>query len=411
MINVEKRTKILVCMWHPTPFGVVGGGWRIIEEVLKRTPENVEIHALDVKPSFLRTNVKIKVYEYSLPNFLKTIEENNFILSRILTWFLSALLMTIATIKLYEKEQFDSVYIPIAELSFTLAPAIALKIVFRKKIRRILSIFNIRKPEETLKVLYLNFTQQGYSTISSLLSAMLIMSTHKIVIVCANQFDRVITLSVFLSKILQALGIRRPMKIAPIGIHFQYLKAIPNQEKVYDAIFVGRHTTEKGVYDLIRAWEIVVRKYHNAKIILVGLSSNVARSTLLQEIKTRKLSKNVILHGPESNYRNLIQLIKRSRIFVFLSIAETWGIASIEGLACGLPVVAYDLPVYKENIKGCDAVFLVPISNYQMAAEKIIQLVSDDGYNFAKLSEEAITFSQKFDWDIRAKTFFHYLIN
>ncbi len=52
-------------MWHPTPFGVVGGGWRIIEEVLKRTPENVEVHALDVKPSFLRKNAKIKVYEYS----------------------------------------------------------------------------------------------------------------------------------------------------------------------------------------------------------------------------------------------------------------------------------------------------------------------------------------------------------
>jgi len=411
MINVEKKSKILVCMWHPIPFGIVGGGWRIIEEVLKRTPDNVDIHALDVEPSFLRKNSKIKVYEYSLPTFLRAIEEKNFILSRILSWILSAFLMTIAAIKLNEREQFDSVYVPIAELSFTLAPAIALKIVFRKKIRIIISIFNIRKPEETLRVLYLNFTRQGYSTISSLISSILIIYTHKIVILCANRVNRVITLSNFLSKILKELGIRRTIKVAPIGIHSQYIKEIPSQRKVYDAIFVGRHSTEKGVYDLIKAWETVVRKYHKAKVLLVGLSSNTARATLLREIHTRQLSENVELYGPESDYGKLIKLIKGSRIFVFLSIAETWGIASIEGLACGLPVVAYDLPVYNENIKDCESVFLIPITNYHKAADKIIQLLSEDEYNFAKLSDRAIKFSQKFDWDIRAKKFFHHLIN
>ncbi len=97
----------------------------------------------------------------SLPTFLKTIEEKNFILSRILSWILSAFLLTIAAIKLHEKEEFDKVYVPIAELSFTLVPAIALKMVFRKKIRIIISIFNIRKPEETLRVLYLNFIRQA----------------------------------------------------------------------------------------------------------------------------------------------------------------------------------------------------------------------------------------------------------
>ncbi len=411
MINVEKKTKILVCMWHPIPFGVVGGGWRIIEEVLKRTPDNVDIHALDVEPSFLRKNSKIKVYEYSLPTFLRAIEEKNFILSRILSWILSAFLMTIAAIKLNEREQFGSVYVPIAELSFTLAPAIALKIVFRKKIRIIISIFNIRKPEETLRVLYLNFTRQGYSTISSLISSILIIYTHKIVILCANRFNIVITLSNFLSKILKELGVRRTIKVAPIGIHSQYIKEIPSQRKIYDAIFVGRHSTEKGVYDLIKAWEIVVRKYHKAKLLLVGLSSNTARATLIREIHTRQLSENVELYGPESDYGKLIKLIKSSRIFVFLSVAETWGIASIEGLACGLPVVAYDLPVYNENIKDCESVFLIPITNYHKAADKIIQLLSEDEYNFAKLTDRAIKFSQKFDWDIRAKKFFHHLIN
>jgi glycosyltransferase involved in cell wall biosynthesis len=411
MINVEKKSKILVCMWHPIPFGVVGGGWRIIEEVLKRTPDNVDIHALDVKPSFLRKNRKIKLYEYSLPTFLRAIEEKKFILSRILSWILSAFLMTIAAIKLNEREQFDSVYVPIAELSFTLAPAIALKIVFRKKIRIIISIFNIRKPEETLRVLYLNFTRQGYSTISSFISSILIIYTHKIVILCANRVDRVITLSNFLSKILKELGIRRIIKVAPIGIHSKYIKEIPSQRKVYDAIFVGRHSTEKGVYDLIKAWEIVARKYHKAKVLLVGLSSNTARTTLLREIHTRQLSENVELYGPESDYGKLIKLIKGSRIFVFLSVAETWGIASIEGLACGLPVVAYDLPVYNENIKDCESVFLVPIANYHKAADKIIQLLSEDEYNFAKQSDRAIKFSLKFDWDIRAKKFFHHLIN
>jgi glycosyltransferase involved in cell wall biosynthesis len=407
---LEKKSKILICIWHPTPFGVVGGGWRIIEEVLKRTPDTVEVHALDVKPSFLRKNTKIKVYEYSLPAFLKTLEENNFILSRILSWILSAVLMTVAAIRLYEKKQFTCVYIPIAELAFTLMPAIVLKIVLHTKIRTIISIFNIRKPEETVKILYSNFLQQGYSTLSSLISAILIIFTHTFVIAWANQFDRVITLSMFLCKKLKELGIKGTIKVAPIGIHFHYIKEIPIQKKVYDAIFVGRHTTEKGVFDLIKAWEIVVSKYPTARLLFVGLSSATVRATLNHEIYARQLSDNVELYGPESNYDRLIKLIKSSKMFVFLSVAETWGIAPIEGLACGLPVVAYELPVYKENIEACESVFLVPIANYHKAAEEIMHLLSEKELTFVELSEKAIQFSRQFDWDIRAKKFFHYLI-
>ena len=410
MVNVENKNKLLVCLWHPAPLGIVGGGWRIIEEVLKRAPDNVEIHALDVKPSFLRKVSKVKVYEYSLPIFLKWIEEKNFILSRILSWIISAILMTISAIKLNEKERFDVVYVPLAELSFTLAPAIALKLLLRRRISVIISIFNLRKPEETLGVLYSNFIRQGFSQISSLFSSILIIYTHRIVVFFANRFNKVITLSNFLRMVLKGSGIRNTITVVPVGISYRFIDKIPSQKKLYDAIFVGRHTTEKGVYDLIKAWEIVVRKFHKAKVLLVGPSSSVAKDTLIREIRSCGLRYNVKLHGPESDYSKLIKLLKRSRIFVFLSVAETWGIAPMEGLACGLPVVAYDLPVYEENIKDCESVFLAPTANYSKAADRIIDLLGRGERNFSILSYKAKKFSTKFDWDIRAKEFFQCLI-
>jgi glycosyltransferase involved in cell wall biosynthesis len=40
-------------------------------------------------------------------------------------------------------------------------------------------------------------------------------------------------------------------------------------------------------------------------------------------------------------------ILSRSKLFVFPSVEEGWGIAVAEALAVGTPVVAYDLPVYR----------------------------------------------------------------
>ena len=72
---------------------------------------------------------------------------------------------------------------------------------------------------------------------------------------------------------------------------------------------------------------------------------------------------------------DVLAVMKASRVFVFPSYEEGWGIAICEAMACGLPVVAYDLPVYRE-IYG-DSIWTVPVGDSTTLALKVCYLLED----------------------------------
>jgi len=61
-------------------------------------------------------------------------------------------------------------------------------------------------------------------------------------------------------------------------------------------------------------------------------------------------------HGVEANTKFLgfldneekYRAVKASRVFLFPSSNESWGIVVAEALACGLPVVAFDIPATRK---------------------------------------------------------------
>ena len=69
-----------------------------------------------------------------------------------------------------------------------------------------------------------------------------------------------------------------------------------------------------------------------------------------------------------------ISMMKASRLFIFPSYEEGWGIAVTEAMACGLPVVCYDLPAYRVFGTG---VTRIQIGNKEKMARTIIELLMD----------------------------------
>ena len=64
--------------------------------------------------------------------------------------------------------------------------------------------------------------------------------------------------------------------------------------------------------------------------------------------------------------------MKNSRIFIFPSYEEGWGIAVAEAIACGLNVVLYDIGTYKIFGKN---VIMVEKGNTRKMAKIIIDLI------------------------------------
>lgn len=184
--------------------------------------------------------------------------------------------------------------------------------------------------------------------------------------------------------------------VSYMGINKKYIDEIKADGKVkYDGFFLGRFHVSKGIFDLIEIWNLVVKKNKKAKLAICGTADEGILGDVNKKIRSFGLEKNIFYLGflpTDEVFENL----KSSKVFVFPSHEEGWGIAVCEAMACGLPVVAYDLPVFKEVFpKGMAR---IKIDDYRSFAETIIRLLNNEK-EYQNLSNEAVKIASQYDWD------------
>jgi glycosyltransferase involved in cell wall biosynthesis len=104
---------------------------------------------------------------------------------------------------------------------------------------------------------------------------------------------------------------------------------------------------------------------------------------------------NNLLEG--MTQRNLWKEMKRSKIFLYPSRKDVWSLVIGEALACGLPVIAYDLPGIKYAYGDCPAVCLQNVGDVEGAAKTMIRLLSDDSL-LRNLSHKARQYAENHSW-------------
>lgn len=125
-------------------------------------------------------------------------------------------------------------------------------------------------------------------------------------------------------------------------------KALPSETKS-DGIFVGQLRKSKGIYDLVKIWKSVVSKNPKATLLIVGKDVQGNEKLLSDLISQELLGQNIKILGFVEKNSQIYSLMKSSRIFLLPSYEEGFGMVALEALACGLPVVSYDLPALREN--------------------------------------------------------------
>jgi len=168
------------------------------------------------------------------------------------------------------------------------------------------------------------------------------------------------------------------------------------KEKIYDGVFVGRISKEKGIFDLLETWKRVVKVKENAKLLIIG--SGLELADLKKRVSESSLENNVFIRGRCSD-AELYSLLKSCRIFIFPSLFEGWGIAIAEALACELPVVAYDIPALRENFGKCESVFLSPPKDIEKMTSIVLRVLSLSENEMQKLCEESKAYSKRFVWE------------
>lgn len=142
----------------------------------------------------------------------------------------------------------------------------------------------------------------------------------------------------------------------------------------YDAVFMARLNNSKGVMELPVIWKEVIKSYPKAKLGIIGKGQPDMLEKLSQEIDNCNVKDNVDLLGYlDSN--KAYSIMKKSKVFLFTSHEEGWGLVIAEAQLCGLPVVAYNLPVYSRLFKNLT---LCQFLNTNEMADGVCKYLSDE---------------------------------
>lgn len=215
--------------------------------------------------------------------------------------------------------------------------------------------------------------------------------------------NRIITVSPVVKKYLLKRKFKREkIFMCDNGVDVEYINTLEPYEEVqkhYDAAFLARLAPSKGIFEIPEIWSNVVAKHPNARLAMIGNGTPEVKQQLKSLIKRYNVEKNIDVLGYLEN-EDAYRYLKSAKVFLFPSHEEGWGISIAEALSCGLPVIAYDLPIYKYVFKY--GVFEAPKGNVSKMAELVNNLLDDDKYR-NKVSKEGQKFVLKhYDWDVVA---------
>ncbi|MFH0905013.1 MAG: glycosyltransferase family 4 protein [Methanobacteriota archaeon] len=209
-----------------------------------------------------------------------------------------------------------------------------------------------------------------------------------------RRFDHIINISVPCQREIDEILPDMSSTLIPNGIDREYFKPdadkrekfrerfnIDDDEKV--VLTVAQQTPRKGIYDFLE----LSKKHPEIKWVWVGGFPYGIFSADYFQIKNmkKKCKNNVIFTG---FVPDIMEAYSGADVFFMPSYAETFGLVVLEALACGLPVVARNIPEFREIFD--DGV------HFFGTLDEASTVINDDD-SLHKSSEASRPFTEKFD--------------
>ncbi len=175
-------------------------------------------------------------------------------------------------------------------------------------------------------------------------------------------------------------------KIKTIHYGLQLENFVNNSPEIYHRntiLYIGTIIRKKGVFELAKIFNNVVKVNPEAKLILIGSDASDIKTgspstyELVQNDFSEEAKKRVNYLG-KMPYSEVQNHIKNAHVCVFPSFAETLGMVTIESMALQKPVVNTNLGWAQELIDDGVNGFLVHPSEIELYAKQINKLLNDE---------------------------------
>jgi phosphatidyl-myo-inositol alpha-mannosyltransferase len=158
------------------------------------------------------------------------------------------------------------------------------------------------------------------------------------------------------------------------------------REDGFYLLFMGRDEPRKGLDILLEALPLVREKHPEVSVLAAGMEKN-----------TRDVE-GVVWLGRLPD-KEVPAAYRSARIMVSPALGwESFGIVLIEAMACGIPVVASDIPGYRAVVEDGLQGVLTPPGDARALAGALLELIEDRDRR-ERMAEAALERSADFSWD------------
>ena len=189
------------------------------------------------------------------------------------------------------------------------------------------------------------------------------------------------------------------IEVVHCGIDLQCVLPARRRTKSNIIVCIARLERVKGVDYLIEACKILKERRITFKCLIVG--DGPERGALVKLIETLGLNNEVRLLG-DKTHDKVFRILACATIKVLSSRSESMGVALMEAMIMGVPVIAPNVRGVCELVEDGKCGFLVASGDVGMIAERMIQLLTDGKLRASFVAEGYRKIHEHFNLQIEA---------
>ena len=159
-----------------------------------------------------------------------------------------------------------------------------------------------------------------------------------------------------------------------IGEPFENQPEINFENKENLISFVGRLDREKNVISLLEIFK-EANLPSDWKLQIIG--DGKEKNNLEKFVEENQLKNRVIFHGTKNSYE-ILELLRKSKIFGFTSLKEALPTVLVEAMFCSNAIISYNCNYGPSDIVKNNSGFLIDVNNKEDFIQKLEMLTNSD---------------------------------